>query len=159
MDCPRVRYPQFNDQVEAELAAAGCQVLAGPGDQVDKVVQLYEVLMTRHTVMVVGQTGGGKSVILNTLARAQTTLGRRTQLHVLNPKAITVAELYGVLDKDTRDWTDGLLSNVFRWAGPGQALVGSGCDCQRRTLGTSEGTNRRQPGDWYQTQYAGMLKL
>jgi dynein heavy chain, axonemal len=25
-----------------------------------------------------------------------------------------VAELYGVLDPDTRDWTDGLLSNIFR---------------------------------------------
>ena len=30
------------------------------------------------------------------------------------PQAITVAELYGVLDPDTRDWTDGLLSNIFR---------------------------------------------
>ena len=29
-------------------------------------------------------------------------------------QAITVAELYGVLDPDTRDWTDGLLSNIFR---------------------------------------------
>jgi hypothetical protein len=57
MDCPRVRYPQFNDEVEAELAAAGYQVLTGPSEQVDKVVQLYEVMMTRHTTMVVGQTG------------------------------------------------------------------------------------------------------
>lgn len=47
------------------------QVLTAPGDQVDKVVQLYEVMLTRHTTMVVGQTGGGKSVILQTLARAQ----------------------------------------------------------------------------------------
>jgi dynein heavy chain len=29
-------------------------------------------------------------------------------------QAISVAELYGVLDPDTRDWTDGLLSNIFR---------------------------------------------
>jgi dynein heavy chain len=58
--------------------------------------------------------GGGKSVIINTLARAQTRLGRRTTLHVVNPKAISVSELYGILDKDTRDWTDGLLSNIFR---------------------------------------------
>lgn len=115
MDCPRVRYPSFNDAVEAGLAAAGYQVLTGAGDQVDKVVQLYEVLMTRHTVMIVGQTGGGKSVIVNTLAHAQTAMGRRTVLSVLNPKAITVPELYGVLDKDTRDWTDGLLSNLFRY--------------------------------------------
>ena len=59
-------------------------------------------------------TGGGKSVIINTLARAQARLGRRTTLHVVNPKAISVSELYGVLDKDTRDWTDGLLSSLFR---------------------------------------------
>lgn len=210
LDCPRVRYPRLNDEVEAELAAAGyqvcralsgrglesssssshilvcvlivparhaqlhagqgktptqtcrlsthnTQVLTAPGDQVDKVVQLYEVMLTRHTTMVVGQTGGGKSVILQALARAQVRssitysgspgrpgcsllilraasscslanrgspappatadqarLGRKTTLNVLNPKAISVAELYGVLDKDTRDWTDGLLSNIFR---------------------------------------------
>ena len=42
--------------------------------------------MTRHTVMVVGQTGGGKSVILQTLARCQTKMGKRTTMNVLNPK-------------------------------------------------------------------------
>ena len=41
----------------------------------------------RHAAMLIGQTGGGKSVILNTLARAQTRMGRRTTLHVLDPKA------------------------------------------------------------------------
>ena len=35
------------------------------------MIQLYEVMMTRHTTMVVGQTGGGKTVIINTLAKAQ----------------------------------------------------------------------------------------
>ncbi|KXZ49756.1 DHC2 protein [Gonium pectorale] len=114
MDCPRVRYPQFNDVVEADLADQGYKVLIEPSEQVDKIVQLYEVMMTRHTTMVVGQTGGGKTVILNTLARAQTKLGKKTHLYTINPKAISVSELYGVLDKDTRDWTDGLLSNIFR---------------------------------------------
>lgn len=42
--------------------------------------------MTRHTVMVVGQTGGGKSVILQTLGRAQTKMGKRTTMSILNPK-------------------------------------------------------------------------
>lgn len=32
----------------------------------------------------------------------------------MNPKAVTVIELYGILDPITRDWTDGLLSNIFR---------------------------------------------
>ena len=40
--------------------------------QVDKVVQLYETMLTRHTSMVVGPTGGGKSVVINALAQAQT---------------------------------------------------------------------------------------
>jgi dynein heavy chain, axonemal len=114
MNCPRVRYPSFNDQVEAELAEAGYQVLTNTGEQVDKTIQLMETMITRHTTMVVGQTGGGKSVIINTLARAQTKLGKPTKLFVINPKAIRISELYGVLDPETRDWTDGLLSSIFR---------------------------------------------
>lgn len=40
--------------------------------QVDKVIQMYETMLTRHTTMVVGPTGGGKSVVINTLCQAQT---------------------------------------------------------------------------------------
>ncbi|XP_065915662.1 dynein axonemal heavy chain 10-like [Dysidea avara] len=71
-------------------------------------------MLTRHTVMVVGPTGGGKSVIIHTLCRAQTKLGLVTKLNILNPKACSVIELYGILDPIIRDWTDGLLSNIFR---------------------------------------------
>lgn len=35
-------------------------------------------------------------------------------MYPLNPKAMSVIELYGILDPDTRDWTDGILSNIFR---------------------------------------------
>lgn len=41
-------------------------------------------------------------------------LGLPTKLYILNPKERPVIELYGVLDPTTRDWTDGLLSNIFR---------------------------------------------
>lgn len=41
-------------------------------------------------------------------------LGLHTKMYPLNPKAVSVFELYGVLDPDTRDWTDGILSNIFR---------------------------------------------
>ena len=40
--------------------------------QVDKVVQMFETMLTRHTTMVVGPTGGGKSVVINALCQAQT---------------------------------------------------------------------------------------
>ena len=114
LDCPRVRYPRMNDVVEGDLAEHGYKVMTEPSQQVDKVIQLYETMLTRHTTMVVGNTGGGKSVIINTLARSQTKMGVPTKLHIVNPKAQTVSELYGELDPETRDWTDGLLSNIFR---------------------------------------------
>ncbi|CAL1543930.1 unnamed protein product [Lymnaea stagnalis] len=71
-------------------------------------------MMTRHCTMLVGPTGGGKSVVLNVLVQAQTRLGTPTKLYIINPKERPVVELYGVLDPVTRDWTDGLLSNIFR---------------------------------------------
>uniref|UniRef100_K7FM63 Dynein axonemal heavy chain 10 n=1 Tax=Pelodiscus sinensis TaxID=13735 RepID=K7FM63_PELSI len=111
LDCPRVRYPNFNDAVEQVLEEAGYVVLP---IQVDKVVQMYETMLTRHTTMVVGPTGGGKSVVINTLCQAQTRLGLLTKIYMLNPKAMSVIELYGILDPVTRDWTDGVLSNIFR---------------------------------------------
>jgi len=83
--------------------------------QADKVMQLYETMITRHCTMIVGGTTGGKSVVLKTLANAQLKAFKtKTLLYTMNPKAINVSELYGVLDPATRDWTDGLLSSVFR---------------------------------------------
>ncbi|XP_017580699.2 dynein heavy chain 10, axonemal [Pygocentrus nattereri] len=111
LDCPRVRYPSFNDAVETILQENKYILLP---NQVDKVVQMYETMMTRHTTMVVGPTGGGKSVVINTLCQAQTRLGLLTKMYALNPKAMSVIELYGILDPVTRDWTDGILSNIFR---------------------------------------------
>ena len=69
LDVPRVRYPNFNDAVEAVLTENNYIMLP---QQVDKVVQLYETMLTRHTTMIVGPTGGGKSVVINTLAQSQT---------------------------------------------------------------------------------------
>ncbi|XP_022902554.2 dynein axonemal heavy chain 10 [Onthophagus taurus] len=111
MDCPRVGYPDFNAAVEISFKKRNLQVLA---DQCDKVVQLYETMMTRHCTMIVGPTGGGKTVVIQNLADSQTHLGYPTKLITMNPKACTVIELYGILDPATRDWTDGLLSNIFR---------------------------------------------
>ena len=84
-------------------------------DQINKIMQFYETIGTRHTTMVVGPTGAGKSVIINTLAAALKEFeGYPTVIQTMNPKSITLTELYGILDPDSRDWTDGLLSKIFK---------------------------------------------
>ena len=42
-------------------------------DQIDKVVQLFETMITRHTTMVVGPTGSGKSTVIEVLKRVENT--------------------------------------------------------------------------------------
>lgn len=69
LKCDRVTYPSFDKAVRESIAAMHNVV---DEVQVDKVVQLYETMMTRHSTMVVGPTGGGKSTVINTLVQAQT---------------------------------------------------------------------------------------
>ena len=84
-------------------------------NQINKMIQLYETMLTRHTTMVVGPTGAGKTVIINTLAKGlKAETGIPTKIKTINAKSITIPELYGVLDPESRDWTDGLLSKIFR---------------------------------------------
>ncbi|XP_055846772.1 dynein axonemal heavy chain 10 isoform X2 [Episyrphus balteatus] len=111
IDCPRVGYPEFNAAIRHVLTTDGYIILP---DQEDKVVQMYETMMTRHSTMIVGPTSGGKTVVINTLIKAQCHLGLPTKCITLNPKAFSVIQLYGYLDMNTRDWIDGLFSNIFR---------------------------------------------
>ena len=67
--------------------------------------------------MVVGPTGSGKTVIIKALAKAlEENTEVKTKIDTINPKMVTGHELYGVLDPATRDWTDGLLSKIFKLA-------------------------------------------
>lgn len=68
-------------------------------------------MITRHTTMVVGPTGAGKSTVINVLQKVE-----NTTIYCMNPKSITVNQLYGVMDMQTREWFDGLLSKTFRVA-------------------------------------------
>ncbi|VDM32164.1 unnamed protein product [Hydatigera taeniaeformis] len=83
-------------------------------EQLQKVIHLRDTLAVRHSVMLVGPTLGGKTTVLNTLANSQRIMGLPTKLHTINPKDRSVNELYGTLDPASREWTDGLLSMIFR---------------------------------------------
>ena len=48
---------------------------------ITKCTQLYETVVVRHGLMLVGPTGGGKTNIMNTLQSALTILSVRTHTH------------------------------------------------------------------------------
>lgn len=66
--------------------------------------------MTRHSTMLVGPTGGGKTVIITTLVKAQSDLGLPTKLTVLNPKVIFVTIKYFIIE--TKIEQDRILSRI-----------------------------------------------
>jgi dynein heavy chain len=87
----------------------------------DKVIQLYEMVLVRHGVMVVGQTCSGKTAITHHLAKAMSKasqdgseLFNKVQIHTINPKSVTSKQLYGLFDENTHEFVDGILAVTFR---------------------------------------------
>jgi dynein heavy chain len=89
------------------------------------VVQLYETVMVRHGLMVVGETMSGKTNIIHTLAEAMTEVAEdkdtyptsdllKTNVTTINPKSITQGQLYGSFDPNTHEWADGVLAVIYR---------------------------------------------
>ena len=78
-----------------------------------QIIQLYEMIIVRHGLMLVGAPFSGKSVGLKLLAGALTdlnaegkqgTLFEKVEMQVINPKSVTMGQLYGEVDKATQEW-------------------------------------------------------
>ena len=79
--------------------------------------------MVRHGVMLVGVTGTGKTTCCHTLAKALTELHENgstdpwhqpVNIDRLNPKAVTMGELFGETNLLTNEWTEGLVSKLVK---------------------------------------------
>lgn len=82
---------------------------------VDKILQLYQIQVLRHGVMLVGPAGSGKTRAWTVLLEALERLTKiKSKAYVLDPKAITKDELFGTLDPTTREWADGLFTALLR---------------------------------------------
>ena len=100
---------------EAKIAEACNALLLQPEELFKlKVSQLREIAVVRWSVFVLGPAGCGKSEMIRTLAKAQNLFGEKATINVLNPKSVTRNELYGYIHPSTREWKDGLLSQIFR---------------------------------------------
>ena len=82
---------------------------------IDKILQLYSIQKMHHGVMMVGQSGTGKSAAWKILLEALTALdGIKGESYIIDPKAVNKENLYGKLDQTTLDWTDGVFTGTLR---------------------------------------------
>ena len=90
---------------------------------ITKIIQLLETMTVRHGNMIVGTTGTGKSTLSHILAKSLHHLyddGREdpwykpVDIKTLNPKAVTLGELFGETNPYTNEWTEGIVSSVFK---------------------------------------------
>ena len=115
--------PDYEDYTKAIFAACDGYNLQCTDYFKCKVFECMEMINVRHGLMVVGYSLGGKSQILKVLAHSNTSLHaqglpkvkpeNKTHIYAINPKAITMGQLYGQMDM-SGDWNDGILARTFR---------------------------------------------
>ncbi|KAK9744283.1 Dynein heavy chain, N-terminal region 2 [Popillia japonica] len=85
-----------------------------------KVIQTYEMMIVRHGFMLVGDPFAGKSSTLKVLADTLGLLNKqglpqlKVKYQIMNPKSITMGQLYGCFDPISYEWTDGVVATCFR---------------------------------------------
>ncbi len=81
----------------------------------EKVLQLYQITNLNHGLMLVGPSGSGKTLAWKVLLKSLELIeGVDGVAHVIDAKAMSKEVLYGVLDPNTREWTDGLFTHIIR---------------------------------------------
>eukprot|EP00879_Flechtneria_rotunda_P031237 GHRR01034104.1.p1 GENE.GHRR01034104.1~~GHRR01034104.1.p1 ORF type:complete len:531 (+),score=167.01 GHRR01034104.1:161-1594(+) len=120
VELPHVDYENLRAALVDNCVRAGLQPLEA---FLTKAIQLYEMILVRHGLMLVGHSYGMKTAAYKMLAAALTELNAKglnnefaTKTYVMNPKSVTMGQLYGQEDPVSKEWTDGILPVLFRSA-------------------------------------------
>ncbi|OQS06495.1 dynein heavy chain [Thraustotheca clavata] len=115
--------PDRTDMLEAIHAVCNEMELQPVPNFIEKVIQIYEMMIVRHGFMVVGMPFSGKSSSWKVLADVLELLHKKfpddsrytaVVVAVINPKSITMGQLYGQFDDVSHEWTDGVLAINYR---------------------------------------------
>ncbi|KAJ3092439.1 Dynein heavy chain 3, axonemal [Quaeritorhiza haematococci] len=114
---PTPDYRNLMSAINENLAKLNLQQVPA---SIEKIIQTYEMMCIRHGYMLVGFPWSGKTTAYRVLAAALSDMHerglneKRVEYRVINPKSITMGQLYGQFDPVTYEWTDGVLANTFR---------------------------------------------
>ncbi|XP_059035365.1 cytoplasmic dynein 2 heavy chain 1 isoform X5 [Mustela lutreola] len=111
IDFKEVEYGQLSSALQQVFEEANYEVIP---NQIKKALELYEQLRQRMGVVIVGPSGAGKSTLWRMLRAALCRVGRAVKQYTMNPKAMPRHQLLGHIDMDTREWSDGVLTNSAR---------------------------------------------
>lgn len=111
--------PDYGKLLEGMQEACREKNLQPKKEFLDKCIQLFETIMVRHGLMVVGKAFSGKSKVIQTLQRAMSMVKDDPYFtnvlnYYINPKSILQDQLYGKFDLNTQEWTDGVLAIKIR---------------------------------------------
>uniref|UniRef100_A0A8C6MFN2 Dynein axonemal heavy chain 12 n=1 Tax=Nothobranchius furzeri TaxID=105023 RepID=A0A8C6MFN2_NOTFU len=120
---PGISLPQADYQLFLEAAEQCCKKQNIQPTQVflQKMIQTYEMMIVRHGFMLVGEPFAGKTTVLHILADTLTLMKEngygaeeKVIFRTINPKSITMGQLFGQFDQVSHEWTDGIVANTFR---------------------------------------------
>jgi dynein heavy chain len=120
VEVPANDYGELEVALREEILKAGLQEVP---QFIAKVIQMFDIFNIRFGATIVGPAGAGKSSCYQILAALMGNLRdkgvenqqfQKVNIKILNPKCISMGELYGEFHPLTQEWHDGLASSIMR---------------------------------------------